>query len=382
MTDNWRLFIVGWEMVTLTTTLLLTWNDKELVWKYFIIQFLGGSFLLYTIIVAINHGYEQIGPIAETWLQNMFIIGLGVKSAILGLHFWVPLIYKNASPLFGAISSGWVVKLGFITYLKLIADGNNLLLYLGLAMVFYGGIRALKANNYKLLLGFSTISQLGYIAIGIGSGTKYGYIGAVFHIIAHAIAKTTLFVGSDHFIREYLSSSIKKFHSALKRQKLNSIVTTICFISLMGFPLLAGYNSKYLIKHGFEGNVLFSSLFHLTSIVTYLYGIRFLWVLIFKDKQINWKKIFCVQNCKLIFTGQGEQGNHLLKISDKISVIIPMIFLFTFGVFPNSLLTIVNKSTYNFHFVNGLILNLVYLFIASRLFFIDQFVGNNFIQDS
>ena len=249
-------------------------------------------------------------------------------------------------------------------------------------MVFYGGIRALKANNYKLLLGFSTISQLGYIAIGVGSGSKYGYIGAIFHIIAHALAKTTLFIGSANFNKEYLSDYINKFRSVLKRQKLNSIITTVCFVTLMGFPLLAGYNSKYLIKYGFEGRVLFSSLFHLTSIITYLYGIRFLWVLYFKDKKIKWRNIFCLQNCKKIFIEQETKGNHPLKISNKISLIIPVIFIIILGIFPNSLLTIINKKTYNFHLINGLILNLIYLFIASRLFFVDQFIVYNFIQDN
>ena len=104
-TTNWFLFVLGWELVTLITTLMLLWDNKATAWKYLIIQFIGGSFLIYTVLVANTNGYSQIGAIDEVWLQNMFVIAMGIKSAVFGLHFWVPMIYKDASPTFCAILS-------------------------------------------------------------------------------------------------------------------------------------------------------------------------------------------------------------------------------------------------------------------------------------
>ncbi len=367
LTNNWFIFIIGWEMVSVTTTLILLWSNHKIARQYFIIQFLGSSFLLYTILLATQQGYYHIVPINEVWLQNMFIIGMGMKSAIIGLHFWVPLIYKNAMPLFAAISSGWVVKLGFITYLKIITNGNRFLLYLGIIMVFYGGIRAFIASDYKLLLGYSTISQLGYIAIGIGSGNNYAYIGAIIHIIAHAFAKTSLFIGGNYWLKEYNSNLIHKFCSAIGRQLLNSIVSIISFISLAGFPFLAGYNSKYLIKHAFTGDFIFSLLIHLSGIITYLYVIRFIWLGLLRNNK-NILKLKFKELCI-----NSKEKKYSLKIVDSISLIIPVILLIILGIFPNILTGYIDKSPYDYHIFNGLMINFLYLFIAARLLFVKLF---------
>ncbi|HLV08826.1 MAG TPA: proton-conducting transporter membrane subunit, partial [Halanaerobiales bacterium] len=200
-TSNWLLFFIAWELVTLTTALLLLWKGRGVAGQYFIIQFAGSSLLMIVILLAISNGYSEISLIEESWLQNLFVLGFGTKSALFGFHFWIPAIYIQAPVFFTAISSGWVAKLGFITMLRLLPEGNNLLLILGLLMVFYGGIKALLASNYRVLLGYSSVSQLGYVAIGLGSGFIYGYLGAVLHIVAHGLVKTGLFIGSNSLNR-------------------------------------------------------------------------------------------------------------------------------------------------------------------------------------
>ncbi|MFP4199274.1 MAG: proton-conducting transporter membrane subunit, partial [Halanaerobium sp.] len=202
-TKNWFVFMIGWELATLTTSLMLAWDDKNIAWEYFVIQFIGGSFLILTVLTAYTNGYQFIGPVQEFWLQLMFIIALGVKSAIIGLHTWVPYVYKQASTGFCALSSALVAKLGYITLLRIISNGNRLLLYLGLIMIFYGGIKALEEKNYKLILAYSSISQFGFITLALGSGNIYGYYGAILHIIAHAFAKSTLFNGAGNWIKEF-----------------------------------------------------------------------------------------------------------------------------------------------------------------------------------
>lgn len=181
-TKNWFIFMIGWELATLTTSLMLAWDDKNIAWEYFVIQFIGGSFLILTALTAYTNGYQFIGAVEEFWLQLMFIAALGVKSAIIGLHSWVPYVYKQASTRFCALSSGLVAKLGYITLLRIITNGNRLLLYLGLIMIFYGGIKALEEKNYKLILAYSSISQFGFITLAVGSGNIYGYYGIVENI--------------------------------------------------------------------------------------------------------------------------------------------------------------------------------------------------------
>ncbi len=353
LTNNWFIFITAWELVTLTTALMLIWENKRIAGQYFIIQFVGSSLLLYVILLAISKGYLQIGFINETWLQNIFIFGLGVKSAIFGVHFWLAPVHSTAPSPVSAILSGWVVKMGFITLLKLIPEGNVLLVYLGFLMIFYGGIKALLSTDYKVLLAFSTISQLGFIALAIGSGTYYGFLGAIFHIIAHGMAKTTLFIGSGYWLKEYGTRTIYKFKRVFKRQKTNSAATLLALLSLAGFPLLAGYNSKYLIKHAFEHSRFLIMLLHMASILTVLYVIRFLkWG--FGDKpDLHSKNI---------------KGNYLLGLSEKLSLIPALILLIFPGIFPNLILNYFN-SNIKFHLLSGSVYVTVYIIIGLILLY-------------
>ena len=149
---------------------MLLWGGNKIARIYLIIQFIGSNFLLYIVLMIMNAGYTTIGPIDDFNLQLLLIIGVGVKSAIIGLHFWLPIVHSRAPSPVSALLSGWVVKLGFILLLKTVLTGNIALFYIGLAMVIYAGIKAILATDYKVMLAFSTISQLGFIAIGIGSG--------------------------------------------------------------------------------------------------------------------------------------------------------------------------------------------------------------------
>ncbi len=286
-TDKWIVFLGGWEFVTLTTSLMFAWDDWKLVKQYFLIQFAGSSILLYAVLVIINNGYAEVGIINSTFLQNILIVGLATKSALFGFHFWLPAIYANSSGLVNAISSGWVVKLGYIILLKVIIpeQGNALLFYAGILMLIYGGVKALLEVKLKVLMAYSTLSQLGLIAIGIGSGTVYGYYGAVLHIIIHALTKTGFFINLDDIINKSGTQNIYEL-AARFNYSLFKIITIFGFsFSLSGVVFLAGFNSKYLIKNSLPGPLLLI-IFYLGGLLTFLYTLRLLyWLFIFQGKQ-------------------------------------------------------------------------------------------------
>ncbi len=395
-TKDWIVFIIAWEMVTVSTALMLLWKSRGLTGQYLIIQFLGSSFLICTILVAINNGYTEIMPINEFWLQSLFIIGLGMKSAIFGLHFWLPAVHSQAPAPVSAVLSGWVVKLGFIMYLKLIPGGNILLLIFGILMVFYGGIKALLASDYKVLLAYSSISQLGFIAIGIGSGTVFGYLGSIFHIIAHSLAKTSLFIGSGYLTGLYESRNIYEFKEAWKRPKLINLSILTGFGSLMGAPLLAGFNSKYLIKSSFYGEQAFNikttmplwmnSLFvkkyiifsvsdgELITIILYglslltgLYSIRFLYWGLFKGLRKDGISLVgsLIQNIRDYNTGNYNTDNHnkgdhsianrIHRIGklDSLVLAIPIILIVLLAFYTTPLLNTIMKVDLNFDLLQG-----------------------------
>ncbi|MGM0549100.1 MAG: proton-conducting transporter membrane subunit [Bacillota bacterium] len=346
-TKNWFIFMIGWEMISLTTALILIWDSKDLAWEYFVIQFVGGSFLILTILVAYTNGYHTLGPINELWLQLMFIVGVGVKSAIIGFHIWLPYIYKRASVSFCSISSALVAKLGYIILLKIITNGNRALLYLGIIMIFYGGIKALANKNYKLILSYSSISQFGFICLAIGSGNQYGYYGAVLHIIAHAFAKSTLFNTAQNWILKFKSNSIFDFSASLKELNINTISTIIAFLSLMAFPLFIGYNSKYLIKYSLNSIPIFKFLLHLGSILTVTYVFKVLSIIFLAD----YKEKSIEKNVEL---------NYQLSSLENIAVLIPSIILFVLAIKPDLYLDYYFKVNY----LSAFITTSIYILIA------------------
>jgi len=353
-TKNWFVFVLGWELATLTTTLMLFWDNKNIAWEYFVIQFVGGSFLIFTVLTAYTNGYQVIGAVEEVWLQLMFIIGLGVKSAIIGLHSWLPYIYKQSSTGFRAISSALVAKLGYISLLKIITNGNRLLLYLGLIMIFYGGIKALAEKNYKLILAYSSISQFGFIALAIGSGNIYGYYGAVIQIIAHALAKSTLFNGAGNWIKEFKSTSIFDFKYCTVRQKITTFSTLLSFLSLMAFPFFIGYNSKDLIKYSLSSIPIFEFLLHLGSILTAAYSLKILWLVIFKD----------LKRSKLNFKTETKDF-YSVTIWEQLSLLLPALSLIILSVSINTYL----DHFFNFNYKTGLLTSLIYIVTAYLIIF-------------
>jgi len=279
LTNNWFFFLFAWELVTLATTFMLAWSSWKLVRQYFVIQFSGSSILLFAALAANGFGYTEITPISSAALQFLLIMGIGMKSGLLIFHFWLPPIHSEAPAPVSAVLSGWVVKLGYIFLLKVIPieTGSTPLFIFGLLMTAYAGWQALKSADLKIMLAYSTISQLGFIALAIGTGGKYAYLGAVLHIIAHGFAKTTLFIVSGIWEKEYQSRIIYDFKDLLFRRPIASIAALISLSSLGGVLFTAGYKSKYLIKSAQNPGFLSTAVFFIFGLLSFLYSVRLLY---------------------------------------------------------------------------------------------------------
>src|SRR6056297_3246768 len=283
LTTDWFFFLFAWELVTLATTFMLAWSDWKLVRQYFVIQFSGSSILLFGALAANAFGYSQIGVIESVPLQFILIMGIGMKSGLFLFHFWLPPIHSEAPAPVSAILSGWVVKLGYIFLLKIIPmeSGNTFLFLLGMAMVAYAGWQALVSADLKIMLAYSTVSQLGFIALAIGTGGEYAYLGAVLHIIAHGFAKTTLFITTGIWQKEYDSRIIYNYKDALARRPFTSIASITALLSLGGLVFTAGYKSKYLIKSAQNPGLLSTAVFFIFGLLSFLYAARVIyWIFI------------------------------------------------------------------------------------------------------
>ncbi|MBE0477920.1 NADH/ubiquinone/plastoquinone (complex I), partial [Candidatus Aerophobetes bacterium] len=134
----------------------------------------------------------------------LFLAGFGLKAAIIPFHAWLPDAHPSAPAPISAMLSGVLIKaLGIYTIMRIFFNvyGMNIQLswvfmIMGIISMIGGGILALRQQDFKRLLAYSSISQMGYIMIGLGCGNYWGLLGALFHLFNHATFKSLLFLNS------------------------------------------------------------------------------------------------------------------------------------------------------------------------------------------
>lgn len=231
---------------------------------YLVLAVVGEAFLLPgMILVSVVTGTYRLEEVptavAESPLRGLsfFLIlaGFGTKVSILPLHFSLPLIYPASPPPAAAALSGPVIKAGLLGWLLLLPAGETaapfwgaLVVVAGLAAAFYGVVIGLMQDNAATVLAYSSISQLGWITVGLGVGLlvpeAWPFILTVVLVYAahHALAKSSLFLGLGVAGR---STSVQTRRLAFTGLLLAALV-------LAGAPLTSGAVAKYLLKEATE----------------------------------------------------------------------------------------------------------------------------------
>ncbi len=205
-------------------------------------------------------GIEAAGIYALPMLVIVAVIsvGLAIKSGLYPFHSWIPDTYGYATPTASAILSGLVSK-GYIFLLikifyRVLGRENvvasqivNVLFMFGLAGMMLGSVHAIMQKDTRRMIAYSSVAQIGYIYMGIGLGTTAGMVAAVFHIFTHSATKALLFISA---VGLYEVSDDKKDFRSLRgagyRNPLAGIGFSVGSLSMVGFPMLAGFISKLL----------------------------------------------------------------------------------------------------------------------------------------
>ena len=193
-----------------------------------------------------------------TIIIGLIAVGLAIKSALYPFAAWVPDAYGYATTASGAILSGLVSKGYIVLLMKLfyrmigfdiIRESKiiNVLFIFGIAGMIMGSINAIKENDIRRMIAFSSVAQIGYIYMGIGLGTTAGMIAAIWHILSHAVTKPLLFISAAGL--SDVSGDSKKFHDlqgAGYRNKVAGAGFVIGALSMVGIPMFSGFVSKLL----------------------------------------------------------------------------------------------------------------------------------------
>ncbi len=215
-----------------------------------------------------NHDYAQsANQLALHAAAALFIIGFGVKAALVPLHTWLPDAHSQAPSGISAMLSGVVIEVGLIAMLRALgavtfsADWRILLLGFGALNILFGNLMALRQTLVKRLLAYSSLSHIGYILLGLGvalyDGGSLGAQGAMFHLFNHMLMKGLAFLAVGALMYGlYLQNgshkalAVSDLAGAAQKYPWVALTLSIAVLGLGGLPPLAGFMSKWQIFVG------------------------------------------------------------------------------------------------------------------------------------
>lgn len=247
LSANWLVFTVFLELSSLSLAFSVGEKDRPTARFYLYTQIAGGSLLLMATAMASLSGLPAVGPVPGNALP-FFLLGLGVKAAFPGLHFWLPRTHSQAPTEASALLSGYSVKIGIYGLIRLIDGPSPGLVFLGALMALYGVSQALMQHDGKRLLAYHTFSQLGFMVAALGTGTDLGKAAALFHLVAHGLFKGLLFMGAGSLEKVYGTRDLGLLGRAAKDLPLLFALFIVGATAIAGFPGTSGYASKALMK--------------------------------------------------------------------------------------------------------------------------------------
>jgi multicomponent Na+:H+ antiporter subunit D len=188
----------------------------------------------------------------------LFISGFGLKAALMPFHAWLPDAHPSAPAPISAMLSGVVIKVAGVYVLARIFFGifpeigriHTVFLTLGTISMIAGAILAYFQKDFKRILAYSSISQVGYIMIGFGLGNLFGIMGALFHIFNHALFKSLLFLNSGAVQYRLHTRNIDEMGGLENRMPVTNATSIFGMLSIAGVPPFNGFYSKLFIIIG------------------------------------------------------------------------------------------------------------------------------------
>ncbi len=246
----------------------------EAATRYMIMSLMGSGLFLLGICflydltghLLMSNIQEQVRLLQETGEYHipllvsvsLMSVGLAIKSALYPFHAWLPDAYgystlSSAAILSSLVSKGYIFLLIKIFYrvigFDIVRESKviNVLFIFGIIGMILGSVDAIRESNIRRMIAYSSVAQIGYIYMGLGLGTTAGVIASIYHIVSHAATKALLFVAASG-LTDASGDSTDFFDltGAGFRNKLAGVAFTVGSLSMVGFPMFAGFISKLL----------------------------------------------------------------------------------------------------------------------------------------
>lgn len=280
ISDNILLLLVFWELTSLSSFLLIGY------WKHLPegrqgarmaltvtgmggLAMIGGMLLLGQIVgsydlsvILQNRNLIQASPM---YLPALILILLGcfTKSAQFPFHFWLPHAMSAPTPVSAYLHSATMVKAGIFLMARMwpVLSGTPewfmIVTTAGLITMVLGAVIALFKHDLKSLLAFSTVSHLGLITMLLGTGTAFGAMAAMFHILNHATFKAALFMSAGIIDHGAHTRDIRRLGGLRHLMPVTFVIASLAALSMAGIPLLNGFLSKEMMLEETTHTALF-----------------------------------------------------------------------------------------------------------------------------
>ena len=319
MGSNYVVMFIGWEGVGLCSYLLIGFWNKNTNYgnaarKAFIMNRIGDLGFLLGIFLIISHfgsvEYADIfGKVAEGGyisgdktlmaITLLLFVGAMGKSAQIPLYTWLPDAMAGPTPVSALIHAATMVTAGIYMIIRsnimysLAPETLEIVAWVGLATAVFAASIGLFQNDIKKVLAYSTVSQLGYMFMGLG---VMAYSSSFFHVMTHAFFKALLFLGAGSVIHAMSDEQdIRSMGGLRKKLPITFITFLIATIAISGIPPFSGFFSKdEILAHVYEHNKLMWAFALIGSIMTSFYMFRLLFLTFFGE-----------------FRGTKEQEHHL-----------------------------------------------------------------------
>ncbi|MFT5871641.1 MAG: multicomponent Na+:H+ antiporter subunit D [Clostridium sp.] len=344
-----------YEFLTLSTFPLVIHTDSKEALKsgkkYLIYSFGGatlvllGMILIFSITSDTTFNAHGILPALTSDNRNLYIVsyvamflGFGVKAALVPFHSWLPAAMVAPTPVSALLHAVAVVKSGIFAIIRMsyfifgteIIKALNVNIFLSILIVIsilLGSFLALHQENLKKRLAYSTISQLGYVLLGVVLLNEDAFVGGLLHLINHAVIKIVLFFCVGAIMYTTGKTDIGQIRGIGKQMPITMGCFGIASISLIGIPPSNGFVSKWYLAQGglTSGKMIFPAILLISALLTALYLLPVVTEAFFKKgedtkvKEAPMKMLIPIVMITIIVVLLGLFPNMLISFMQKIA---------------------------------------------------------------
>jgi formate hydrogenlyase subunit 3/multisubunit Na+/H+ antiporter MnhD subunit len=340
-------FLIVWEIMALSSFFLVIFDaeDRSIMKtgiSYLIQMHVGMFFILVAfLLVQKDTGRMSFDALGEYFSGNrnlplflFFFIGFAIKAGFIPLHTWLPDAHPAAPSHVSGVMSGVMIKMGIYGILRVVASMQSDLLIAGVVILILslvsgvmGVMMAIMQKDYKRMLAYSTIENVGIIGLGIGLGmtgqaignhslAMLGYAGGLLHVLNHSLFKSLLFFNAGSVYHAVHTRNMEQTGGLMKRMPWTALLFLTGSLAICGLPPFNGFISEYLIYMGMINSLSGATLMHSIMIVVSIVGLSLIGGL----AVFAFTRVFGV-----VFLGEprSEQAGHATEV--RRSMLIPQI---------------------------------------------------------